>query len=238
MIKAVIFDFGQTLVDSANGFRSAEKQAEQKLFENLSQVEWDDFIDRYRLIRRRFVGNSDFSRIAMWKELFLTFNQKGDEMLLKQWETEYWETVKNYTKPFPETESVLAKLKNMFSLAVITNTQGQRGSGTHRISLFPEIEKYLDALIVSGEEGIPPKPDPVPFQLCLDKLGIINNEAVFIGDDWGIDMVGAKNAGIRPIWLKHHLVKRNWPDMEGNVPVITSLDQLIDSNGMLNFYSE
>ncbi|HBL76691.1 MAG: hypothetical protein A2W90_23725 [Bacteroidetes bacterium GWF2_42_66] len=238
MIKAVIFDFGQTLVDSASGFRTAEKQAEQRLFENISQVDWDDFIDCYRRIRRRFVGNSDFSRIAMWKELFSAFDQKGDEMQLKQWETEYWETVKNCTKPFPETESVLARLKTMFRLAVITNTQGQRGSGTHRISLFPEIEKYLDVLIVSGESGIPAKPDPVPFLLCLEKLGVINNEAVFVGDDWNIDMVGAKNAGIHPIWLKHHLVKRNWPDVEETVPVITSLDQLIDSNGMLNFYSE
>jgi phosphoglycolate phosphatase-like HAD superfamily hydrolase len=28
MIKAVIFDFGQTLVDSAGGFRKAEKEAQ------------------------------------------------------------------------------------------------------------------------------------------------------------------------------------------------------------------
>ena len=32
MIKAVIFDFGQTLVNSADGFRTAEKQAQDKLF--------------------------------------------------------------------------------------------------------------------------------------------------------------------------------------------------------------
>ena len=30
MIKAIIFDFGQTLVDSADGFRSAEKIAKEK----------------------------------------------------------------------------------------------------------------------------------------------------------------------------------------------------------------
>jgi len=238
MIKAVIFDFGQTLVDSANGFRTAEKEVEQKLFKNFRQVEWEDFIGNYRLIRRKFVGNSDFSRVAMWQELFLTFRQKADEKLLKLWETEYWETVKNCTRTFPETESVLAGLKAKYKIAVVTNTQGQRESGTHRISLFPEIEKYLDALIVSGEDGIPPKPDPAPFVLCLKKLGITGSEAVFIGDDWNIDIIGAKNAGLNPVWLKHHLVKRNWPDIEETVPVITDLSQLIDSNGFLKFYSE
>jgi FMN phosphatase YigB (HAD superfamily) len=28
MIKAILFDFGQTLVDSSNGFRAAEKEAQ------------------------------------------------------------------------------------------------------------------------------------------------------------------------------------------------------------------
>ena len=29
MIKAILFDWGQTLVDSAQGFRAAEKQAQR-----------------------------------------------------------------------------------------------------------------------------------------------------------------------------------------------------------------
>ena len=39
MIKAVIFDFGQTLVDSAEGFRSAEKQVEKKIFDEINNDE-------------------------------------------------------------------------------------------------------------------------------------------------------------------------------------------------------
>ena len=48
MIKAVIFDFGQTLVNSAYGFRTAEKEAQDKLFKNLGLTVRDDFMAIYR----------------------------------------------------------------------------------------------------------------------------------------------------------------------------------------------
>ena len=50
-----------------------------------------------------------------------------------------------------------------------------------------------------------------------------------MGDDWRIDICGAGDAGLHPIWLKHHSVKRNWPDVQTSVPVITSLEQLLDN---------
>ena len=53
------------------------------------------------------------------------------------------------------------------------------------------------------------------------------SEAVYVGDDFRIDICGAKDAGLHPVWLKHHLVKRTWPDVETEVPVITSLDELL-----------
>ena len=48
MVKAVIFDFGQTLVDSADGFRAAEREAQDRIFAALEGVERDRFIDVYR----------------------------------------------------------------------------------------------------------------------------------------------------------------------------------------------
>jgi FMN phosphatase YigB (HAD superfamily) len=81
---------------------------------------------------------------------------------------------------------------------------------------------------VAGEGGIPPKPDQKPFRLCLEKLEISASEAVYIGDDWRIDICGARDAGMHPIWLKHHSVQRNWPEVEDSVPVITSLEKLLD----------
>jgi FMN phosphatase YigB (HAD superfamily) len=63
--------------------------------------------------------------------------------------------------------------------------------------------------------------------LCLQELGIDAAEAVYVGDDYRIDICGAREAGLHPVWIKHHLVKRNWPDVDTVVPVISSLDKLL-----------
>jgi len=228
MIKAVIFDFGQTLVDSANGFRRAEKEAQDKLFTNLGLTVREDFLAIYRRLRKEFHDRSNFSRNSLWQEVFFYYCVAVESELLVRWETDYWDTVKKHTILFPEVTGVLSYLRTRYEIALITNTQGQKASGTHRISLYPELEKFFKVMVVAGEGGTPPKPDSRPFHQCLEKLGILPFEAVYIGDDWRIDICGARDAGMHPIWLKHHSVKRNWPEVEDSVPVIRSLEELID----------
>ena len=97
MIKAVIFDFGQTLVDSADGFRTAEKQAQDKLFANLGLTIREDFLKIYRRLRKEFHRRSDFSRNSLWREVFYYYCLAPETGQLERWETEYWETVKART---------------------------------------------------------------------------------------------------------------------------------------------
>ncbi len=227
MIKAVIFDFGQTLVDSADGFRTAEKQAQDKLFANLGLTIREDFLTIYRRLRKDFHGRSDFSRNSLWREVFYYYCVGPETGQFEKWETEYWETVKAHTTPFPEAEEVLASLSARYEVALITNTQGQKATGTHRISLFPELEKFFRVIIVAGENDIPPKPDPEPFRLCLEKLNIEARQAIYAGDDYRIDICGARDAGLHPVWLKHSSLRRNWPEVQTSVPVITSLKQVL-----------
>ena len=224
-IKAIIFDFGQTLVDSANGFRRAEKQAQERLFKDLGLTLRDEFLENYRRIRKQFHEQSNFSRKVIWNEVYFYHCRPADPDLLARWEDDYWETVKANTKLFPEAEKVLEALNSQYTVALITNTQGQT---THRINQFPELEKYFKVVIVAGEGGIPPKPDPEPFRMCLEKLGLNPSEAVYVGDDFRIDIRGARDAGLYPIWLKHYSVKRNWPKVETTAPVISSLDELLE----------
>jgi HAD superfamily hydrolase (TIGR01549 family) len=232
MIKALIFDFGQTLVDSADGFQTAEKDAKTRIFADLGSEPdgptWDAFLFRYRKIRKEFHQRSEFSRPAVWQAVYVHFSHKPDLKKLEKWENDYWEQVKARTSPFPETIPVLEELAGRYQLALITNTQGQKSAADHRIALFPRLERFFKVIIVAGESGIPPKPDLEPFRRCLQKLKVLDHEAVFVGDDWRIDICGARNAGIRPVWLQHHSVQRNWPDVATQVPIIAGLDQLLD----------
>lgn len=235
MIKAILFDFGQTLVNSADGFRHAEKEAKTRifadLFPDLDTKSWEIFLKEYRRLRTDYHQRSNFSRPSLWLAVYQHFNRDAKATQLEQWEASYWAAVKSHTQPFPETMNVLKMLSASYRLGLVTNTQGQKHQGEHRIALFPELETFFSSIIVAGEAGIPPKPDPEPFECCLQGLDVTPAQAGYVGDDWRIDIKGSHNAGLQPVWLKHRSVHRNWPDvqtLEGptNVPVITGLDQL------------
>ena len=233
MIKAIVFDFGQTLVDSADGFRSAEKEAQNRIFSDLGLPSWDEFLMHYRKIRTAFHQSSRFSRKEIWEAVYIHFEQEPNTNRFELWEHEYWQRVRTDTAPFPESVPVLETLSKDYKLALVTNTQGQK-RGSHRISLFPELEEFFEVIIVAGEGRVPPKPDPAPFRLCLERLEIDSPEAVFVGDDWRIDICGAGDAGIQPIWLRHQSVRRNWPEVKTSVPIIATLNDLLDLQRLLS----
>jgi len=234
MIKAVVFDFGQTLVDSADGFRTAEKEMEQRAFEVLSAPSWAEFVEIYRQIRTRLHGRSLFSRTTLLEELFAHYGRKIDPIISRQWEADYWRKVKTMTRIFAETEGVLEGLLGQGRrLALITNTQGQTQEGNHRLSHYPQLERFFEVIIVAGESGVPAKPDPEPFRLCLARLGIEARDAVYVGDDWRIDVLGSESAGMHPLWLRHHSVKRNWPAVKTAAPIIDHLERLLDIESLI-----
>jgi HAD superfamily hydrolase (TIGR01549 family) len=233
MIQAIVFDFGQTLVDSADGFRTAEREVQTKAFAALGLTVWEDFLGNYREIRARFHTRSDFSRKRILEAVFRRHGREIDYELLEQWETEYWERIKTMTRTFPEAEAVLTVLQGRYRLALITNTQGQKQDGKHRLVHYPELERFFEVIIVAGEKGIPAKPDQLPFQLCLEKLGIDPHEAVYVGDDWRIDVCGSRAVGMYPVWLQHRMVRRHWPVVETTAPIIDVLERLLDIEGLI-----
>jgi putative hydrolase of the HAD superfamily len=234
MIKAVLFDFDQTLVNSGDGFRSAEKKAQKKLFQDLAITSWDDFLSNYRHLRKQFHEESNLSRKALWEEVYWHYCRQSDSSVLEKWENDYWETVKNHTVLFPEALSVLQNLAGRYKLAIITNTQAQAPSQKHRILQMPELTKYFEVVIIAGENDLPPKPDISVFLTCLETLGVDRTQAVYVGDDWHTDICGVADAGFQPIWIKHSLLSRSWPIKETSVPVITNLDRLLDIDSIIS----
>lgn len=229
MIKAILFDFTQTLVDSSSGFRLAEKRIKRNLFSYLGLTDWDEFLQKYRQIRSESMHRSIFSRKIIWQEVCWFFCQIGDDILLENWEYEYWVTVDHNTLLFPETLAVIEELAKTYKLGLISNTQGQpRELRKHFLDGFKILDPYFQSVIIAGENSIPAKPKREPFEFCLNQLGIRASESIYVGDDWINDIYGSMEAGLQPVWIKHHSVKRNWPEAEFPVPKITSLDQLID----------
>ena len=84
----------------------------------------------------------------------------------------------------------------------------------------------FECIVIAGENGIPAKPDAQPFLRCLRQMKLDPGDCFYVGDDYRFDVCGSRDVGMRPVWLKHRSVRRSWPDVDTDVAVITSLDEL------------
>jgi FMN phosphatase YigB (HAD superfamily) len=85
-------------------------------------------------------------------------------------------------------------------LGIVSNADGfigQRLAELEILQVGPGQGVTVECVIDSGAVGVM-KPDPRIFHLALDALGIDAAHAWYVGDMPGIDVVGARAAGLRP----------------------------------------
>jgi FMN phosphatase YigB (HAD superfamily) len=85
-------------------------------------------------------------------------------------------------------------------LGIVSNADGMIGERLRERELLqvgPGTGVEVDCVIDSGAVGVM-KPHPRIFQLALDAMGVDAADAWYVGDMPGIDVVGARRAGLRP----------------------------------------
>jgi HAD superfamily hydrolase (TIGR01509 family) len=226
MLKAILFDFDQTLVNSADGFRRAEHWLQREIFARLGAVEWEPFITFYRQIRDSGQPDSPSAKPRQWLEVCRRFNTEPDDATVRAWEAGYWNRVEEGTVVLPEAAELLAALHARFSLGLVTNA-GTVGERTLRCEHFPALLKPFDVIVVCGENGLPLKPAPAGFLRALATLRVRPEQAVFVGDNWATDILGARAAGMFPVWLRHAAIARKSTAVAAdNIPLLDRLEPL------------
>ncbi|MFL6136383.1 MAG: HAD family hydrolase [Frankiaceae bacterium] len=98
---------------------------------------------------------------------------------------------------YPGAREALAMLRAVVPVACITD--GDPAVQRAKLSALG-LDEAFDAVVISDEHGrAHRKPDPLPFRLALDALGVQPGAAVHIGDRHGKDVVGAVGVGMRAI---------------------------------------
>jgi len=91
----------------------------------------------------------------------------------------------------------LAKLRSAgFALAVVSN----RSTPLSADLTQHQLEQYFDLNLCAGQVNSW-KPDPQIFWHALEKLQVKPHEAVYVGDNFYADVIGARNAGLEPILI-------------------------------------
>jgi putative hydrolase of the HAD superfamily len=99
-------------------------------------------------------------------------------------------------QPFPEVPQVLFELKQRGKNLVLISDGIAVKQYEKLIRL--DILQYFDNIFISEEVGWE-KPNPKFFQHCLNKLGIVPANAVYVGDRLDRDIGPAKNIGMNTI---------------------------------------
>jgi HAD superfamily hydrolase (TIGR01549 family) len=83
-----------------------------------------------------------------------------------------------------------------YRLGVVSNSDGRAASALAACGLLAHFEIVID----SGEVGIE-KPDPRIFALALERMGVAPDDAIYVGDLYEVDVVGARAAGLDVVLL-------------------------------------
>ena len=106
---------------------------------------------------------------------------------------------------YEETADVLTELRSRgLRLAVCSNWDWDLDEAIAEVG----ITDLVDVVVSSAWVGAR-KPHPRIFEHTLAKAGIAPEDALFVGDTWGPDVVGPRAAGITPVYLRRD---DHWPD--------------------------
>lgn len=100
---------------------------------------------------------------------------------------------------YPDTVATLVELKARgYRLAVLSNWD----QSLHRILRAQGLTDYFEVVIASLEEGVE-KPEPLIFEILLDRLKLEAHQVLHVGDNPVDDVYGAQQAGLSAILLDH-----------------------------------
>ncbi len=83
----------------------------------------------------------------------------------------------------------------------------------------------MTVAVSSAEFGVM-KPDPRIFQEALDQMQVSAADAVMVGDSLPHDVLGARQLGMRGVWLDRDGRREQATNFDATIPVIGSLQEL------------
>ena len=200
-IRAVFFDAGNTLL-RINYAAIARQLALRGIRKSLEAVAHAEYRARVRLDPHLAPGASTESRSVAGYYFRYVLEELGitDEETIRavaEWRRQYNLPVGLWHLPDPEAETAL-KLTREAGLAagVISNSNGSVRSILEETGLAAHLDFILDSAVVGVE-----KPDPRIFRLGLAEARVEPAEAVYIGDLYSVDVLGARGAGMEAVLL-------------------------------------
>src|SRR6476659_1821711 len=222
-IRAILFDLGNTLVDyyTSGEFPLVLRRCLRECAWVLGKTEEpgrdEELFERALLLNRERSDNAVRPLAARLEELFGA-DAPIDEASAEALGAAFLKPIFAMARLDPQAVPLLEALRSRgIKTAIVSNTPWGSPADAWRAELTRHgLLDKVDATVFCVDVGWR-KPHRAPFDRALSLLDVAPADALFVGNDHRWDIVGAQNAGLRPVLFesgvpearRHHLTIPN-----------------------------
>ncbi len=218
MIKAVIFDLDNTLIDFMKMKRIACEQAIDAMIDSGLTLNKKEALEKlYKIYFKEGLEDPN---------IFQKFLKKTtgdvDYRKLSHGIVAYRDARTGFLKPYPGTKKILTSLKDRGLKLAIVSDAPKIKAWIRLVNMG--IDDLFD-IVVAYEDTGRRKPSSLPFKFALKKLKLKPEECLMVGDMPHRDMKGAKRIGIKTCFAKYGYEGKTKVETDYS---IDNIDELLD----------
>ena len=221
MIKAVIFDLDNTLIDfmtmkrlSCDAAVTAMIGAGLDINKEKAMNELFRLYDKYGLEKK-----------TIFQKFLKKTTKKIDYEVLASGIIAYRRVRSGFLEPYPHVGEVLFELKRKgIKLAIVSDAPRLKAW----IRLVSMKINHLFDVVVAFEDTKKLKPSAVPFKLAFRKLNVKASECLMVGDRPDRDIEGAKKLGMSTCFARYGNPKAKNPKADYEINDIKELLEIVE----------
>lgn len=196
MIKAVVFDLDNTLVNFMRVKRAAVDGAVESMIDAGLKSSKDEAVKRvFNMYDREGIEDQ-----RVFDKMLVEEYGEIDYRILAAGVVGYRRAKEGNMVLYPHVRQTIIHLVRMGLKLGLVSDAPRMSAWTRLVSLG--LAPFFDAVVANEDTG-KRKPDPAPFKLVLARLGVKAEDSIMIGDWAERDMVGAKALGMKTAFARY-----------------------------------
>lgn len=226
MIKAIIFDIDNTLIDFMERKNATIKESVKAMIDAGLKEDYHSLLKEFT----DFYWKNGIENQKIF-ELFLKSKYKKiDYRVLAYAIIAYRRTNDGLLRSYPGAKAVLISLKEKgYKLAILSDAPILQA---HMRLCSVGLDTFFDVILTKSDIKFT-KPNKRGFKMAAKRLNVDLHECVMIGDKITKDISGAKSLGMKTIFAKYGYVENDEPKTDTKADFIaheiTDIPQILDS---------